>query len=415
MSAPFFTIAIPTKNRPLHLRDAVQSVLAQTFRDFEVVVCDNSDAGEADETAAVAAGFEDARVRYVRTGGTLSMPDNWEHAVSAARGEFVSILTDRSVLRRDALALVHERAASTGLRLFGWFPDRFAPKRAGDPQSVFTRRLCSLQEYRFESRRVLAYYLNGQPKFGSKVLPKLMTSACHRSVIDTVRASAIGRICPPVCPDYTSGFLMLAHTDEFLLIDDGLFVSCGVGNGASFRRRGVLADRFMRDLGLSWKQLVEFMPTEACFTHALVLNDYERVARALPDRFAGLALNRAQYYVGCLGDYQRAARLGSDRWEDLDALTDGLALERDDVRVFVQSTQLYLQGISALPVSRARGELAEVEGGDSGPAREFATVFDALAWSETHPRQPSPRHTLTMPPLDALKQWDAPSRGGAVA
>ena len=92
-----------------------------------------------------------------------------------------------------------------------------------------------------------------------------------------------------MCPDYTSGYLMLAHTDRIVLLDESLFVSCGSGNGSAFRRRGALADRFMRDLGMTWQDLVDRMPTDACFTSALVLNDLMRLKETL----AG-ALRRAR-------------------------------------------------------------------------------------------------------------------------
>ena len=37
MSRPFFTVSIPTKNRVDHLRDAVRSMIEQTYGDFEVI------------------------------------------------------------------------------------------------------------------------------------------------------------------------------------------------------------------------------------------------------------------------------------------------------------------------------------------------------------------------------------------
>jgi glycosyltransferase involved in cell wall biosynthesis len=45
VSEPFFSIAIPTKNRSDRVGNAIKSVLGQTFTDVEVVVCDNSDHG----------------------------------------------------------------------------------------------------------------------------------------------------------------------------------------------------------------------------------------------------------------------------------------------------------------------------------------------------------------------------------
>ena len=47
VGSPFFTVAIPTKNRPARLRDAIRSVLEQSFQDFELIVSDNSDDDQA--------------------------------------------------------------------------------------------------------------------------------------------------------------------------------------------------------------------------------------------------------------------------------------------------------------------------------------------------------------------------------
>ena len=41
MAKPFFSIVIPTKNRPELLRDAIRSVLLQNFDDYELIVSDN--------------------------------------------------------------------------------------------------------------------------------------------------------------------------------------------------------------------------------------------------------------------------------------------------------------------------------------------------------------------------------------
>ena len=72
---PFFSVVIPTKNRADRLRQAVRSVLEQTFGHFEIVVCDNSDEAEAQASMAVVREINDARLSYVRTNGRLSMPD----------------------------------------------------------------------------------------------------------------------------------------------------------------------------------------------------------------------------------------------------------------------------------------------------------------------------------------------------
>ncbi|MGE3274322.1 MAG: glycosyltransferase family 2 protein [Vicinamibacterales bacterium] len=415
MSRPFFSIAIPCKNRPDRMRNAIRSVLEQTFGDLEVIVCDNSDEAAVAETAAAAAAFDDPRVRYVRTNGRLSMPDNWEHAVRDTRGEFVGILTDRSVLRRDALQTAHDVAARTGSHLVCWFPDRFGGDAAG---REFRRRKSTLREYTLDTAEVLHYFLSGHPKSATKMVPKLMSAVCHHSVLDAIRASALGRVCLPVAPDFTSGFLMLAHTPRMVLLDDGLFVSCGRGNGSAFRHRGELAQRFLADLGMTWRDVVGLAPTEACFTHALTLNDFLRLKQALPEVFAPYEPDRRQYYAGCLTDYVRAARGGAELSDDYDLLLAGLALEDDDVQAFVRTRQVYLDATTVLP-----GGAGDPEPGPDGAAEPgalaaagsgFDSVFDALAWAESHPRVPSGGSPVEMPSLESLKPWNARRLGAAV-
>ena len=40
--SPFFSVLIPTRNRPNLTADLINSVLSQSFSDFELIVADNS-------------------------------------------------------------------------------------------------------------------------------------------------------------------------------------------------------------------------------------------------------------------------------------------------------------------------------------------------------------------------------------
>jgi hypothetical protein len=59
---PFFSVIIPTYNRAALLREALESVFAQTFMDYEVIVIDD---GSTDDTDKVAASFGD-KIRFLR-------------------------------------------------------------------------------------------------------------------------------------------------------------------------------------------------------------------------------------------------------------------------------------------------------------------------------------------------------------
>ena len=92
MSAPFFSVVIPTYNRSDLVTYAVESVLKQSFAELEVLVSDN---GSTDDTAEVVGRIADPRVRYVQTPVHGPIADSWEFARSAGQGE-----PDHDVVRR---------------------------------------------------------------------------------------------------------------------------------------------------------------------------------------------------------------------------------------------------------------------------------------------------------------------------
>jgi glycosyltransferase involved in cell wall biosynthesis len=100
MTQPFFSIVIPTFNRSDLFPYAVQSVLNQTFEDFEIIVSDNC---SADDTPQVAKQFKDPRFRYVRTPRHFTIADNWEFARSHALGKLIFMLSDDDALLPVAL------------------------------------------------------------------------------------------------------------------------------------------------------------------------------------------------------------------------------------------------------------------------------------------------------------------------
>ncbi len=88
---PAVSVVVPTYNRSAFLGQAMRSVLAQTFAEFELVVTDN---GSTDDTAAVVAAFADPRVRYVRHDHNRGMVPNWNAGIRQASGPYVAVLED---------------------------------------------------------------------------------------------------------------------------------------------------------------------------------------------------------------------------------------------------------------------------------------------------------------------------------
>jgi glycosyltransferase involved in cell wall biosynthesis len=111
MTAPFFSIVIPTFNRSDLFPYAVQSILRQTFRDFEIIVSDNC---SADDTPRVAQQFVGRRVRYVRTPRHFVIADAWEFARRQASGSMIMMLSDDDALLADALERFNFESRSCG-------------------------------------------------------------------------------------------------------------------------------------------------------------------------------------------------------------------------------------------------------------------------------------------------------------
>jgi len=100
MTAPFFSIVIPTYNRSDLFPYAVESILKQSFQDFEIIVSDNC---SADDTQQIAQQFTDSRVKYVRTPRHFTIADSWEFARSQALGKLILMLSDDDALLPAAL------------------------------------------------------------------------------------------------------------------------------------------------------------------------------------------------------------------------------------------------------------------------------------------------------------------------
>ena len=101
MSEPLVSVCIGTYNRARDLRECLDSVLAQTYPNFEVVVVDNA---STDDTVEIARGYGD-RVRLIRRSTNSGMCSTTRNeAVRHARGEYVAFLDSDDAWLPDKLA-----------------------------------------------------------------------------------------------------------------------------------------------------------------------------------------------------------------------------------------------------------------------------------------------------------------------
>jgi len=96
-----FSVLLPTKNRLDLLRMAVDTVLRQSYADWEIVIADNA---SEDDIAGYAAALGEPRVKYVRSDRPLPVTDNWNRALENSSGDYVIMLGDDDGLLKGHLA-----------------------------------------------------------------------------------------------------------------------------------------------------------------------------------------------------------------------------------------------------------------------------------------------------------------------
>jgi len=94
------TVVIPTYNRARYLPGAIDSVLAQTYGDFRLLVADNA---SDDATHDVVARYDDPRIAYVRRARNLGITANHNLALQQVETPYCLIVPDDDLLFPEIL------------------------------------------------------------------------------------------------------------------------------------------------------------------------------------------------------------------------------------------------------------------------------------------------------------------------
>jgi len=101
--APRVSVVVPSYNNASFIEATMDSVLAQTFGDFELVVADHS---SQDGTWDLLQRYlADPRVSLLRTEAGGGAPRNWERVTAAAGGELLKLVCGDDIIYPDCLRL----------------------------------------------------------------------------------------------------------------------------------------------------------------------------------------------------------------------------------------------------------------------------------------------------------------------
>jgi hypothetical protein len=148
---PLVSVVIPTRDRPLLLRDALESVARQSYGNWEAVVAND---GTVDVTGVVRslAPRAAARTRLVGTGGAKGAGRARNLGIEAARGEIVAFLDDDDLYLPEHLAVLVQAMAPSGAPV-AYTESAAVEERLEEGRRVEIRRGSALQ-YRY-SRSLL--------------------------------------------------------------------------------------------------------------------------------------------------------------------------------------------------------------------------------------------------------------------
>lgn len=87
VTSPRVSIGLPVRNGEQYITQAIESLLTQSFTDFELIICDNA---STDKTAQICAAYHerDRRVRFCRNERDLGISGNFNKVFTLARGQY---------------------------------------------------------------------------------------------------------------------------------------------------------------------------------------------------------------------------------------------------------------------------------------------------------------------------------------
>lgn len=213
MSDPCFSIILPTRQRHQTLKYAIQTVLDQSYPDFELVVMDNKSTAE---TQQVVESFPDPRIRYFRSEERLTMSENWEQGLGFATGRYIFYLGDDDGMLPDALSVAHRFFSSSQAPILAWNRDDCIYWWKNSivehlrnqlaitiqvPRLIALNSLDSLRRvYQFEA--------------GYQLLPMVYSAFVHRDLIFKIMLNQGQYFCHAV-PDIFSGIVNAHHTETY--------------------------------------------------------------------------------------------------------------------------------------------------------------------------------------------------------
>ena len=95
-----FSIILPVRNGGTYIKDCVQSILSQSYTDFNLLVLDNN---SSDGTLEWVQSITDSRIKVYPSQKPLSIEENWGRIITIPKNEFITLIGHDDILNSDYL------------------------------------------------------------------------------------------------------------------------------------------------------------------------------------------------------------------------------------------------------------------------------------------------------------------------
>ncbi len=206
---PLLSIILPTRNRSTVVKNAIESVINQTFSDWELIIIDND---TTSATAEVVQSYLNEKIKYIRT-GNLAMHDNWQVGADNAQGTYITVLEDKAAYAANAFEHVNNLIQHTEdpqIIVMGYINE--------DKEQVLPPAKDNPRIFSFSTTEVTQLFLNENQNQINAILPKMIFSWCHRSVVDWCKEKN-EPFFHAMAPDYTSMSIQLSYFSRIFYIE----------------------------------------------------------------------------------------------------------------------------------------------------------------------------------------------------
>lgn len=230
MERPLLSILIPTRNRQKYCINVIETILSNEYKDFELVIQDNSDSEELKDY--LEKNISDNRLKYNYTPPPLSSIENFNKVIELSIGEYLCMIGDDDGINPDIFKFVefaynrNLNAITPSLKVIYKWPDACLFLEGFEKYNGLLT-ICNISNSIIKCKSINSLeklLRNGGQNYLSIPFPKLyhgIIRSCYVKQIKKHTGSFVGGLSPDI---YLSTALALL-IDDFYFIDYPLTIA----------------------------------------------------------------------------------------------------------------------------------------------------------------------------------------------